>query len=260
MTDLTDFMPTCQPANVFVELFVQPNATASGLIASAEFFVDLESDGSYEIAVAPDLPVVVRPGADGAAFLPLFADVSWGDWAYDEIEACFCAGVVSGYPDGTYHPEHAVTRDQMAVYISRALAGGDAVPGGPAEPTFLDVPPGHWAYDYIEYAADADIVTGYQDGTYQPGLALDRAQMAVFVARSIVDPTGEDGLAEYAPPAVATFPDVQPDFWAYAHVEYIADPTRAIAQGYSDGRYHPEYICTRDQMAVYMARAFKLSM
>ena len=29
---------------------------------------------------------------------------------------------------------------------------------------------------------------------------------------------------------------------------------------YPDGDYHPEYVCTRDQMAVYVARAFKLPM
>jgi hypothetical protein len=30
--------------------------------------------------------------------------------------------------------------------------------------------------------------------------------------------------------------------------------------GYEDGLYRPEYVCTRDQMAVYVARAFELAM
>ena len=30
------------------------------------------------------------------------------------------------------------------------------------------------------------------------------------------------------------------------------------AAGYSDGGYHPEHVCRRDQMAVYVARAFQL--
>ncbi len=29
---------------------------------------------------------------------------------------------------------------------------------------------------------------------------------------------------------------------------------------YFDGYYHPEYICTRDQMAVYICRAFDFTM
>jgi hypothetical protein len=51
---------------------------------------------------------------------------------------------------------------------------------------------------------------------------------------------------------------VPADFWAYTYVEYIAQPTIAVTQGYPDGNYHPEYTCTRDQMAVYVTRAFKL--
>jgi hypothetical protein len=79
--------------------------------------------------------------------------------------------------------------------------------------------------------------------------------MAVFIARSIVTPRGEAGLAGYEPPATASFADVPTDFWAYRHVEYIA--ARGIVSGYGDG-YHPEYTCSRDQMAVYIVRAFGL--
>jgi hypothetical protein len=33
-----------------------------------------------------------------------------------------------------------------------------------------------------------------------------------------------------------------------------------VVQGYDDGYYHPEVMVTRDQMAVYVARAFDLPM
>ncbi len=38
-------------------------------------------------------------------------------------ERLLCAGhdVVQGYADNTYHPERAVTRDQMAVYVARGF-------------------------------------------------------------------------------------------------------------------------------------------
>jgi len=42
-------------------------------------------------------------------------------WAYKHIEYCVENGVVQGYPDGCYRPEHTATRDQMAVYVARAF-------------------------------------------------------------------------------------------------------------------------------------------
>jgi hypothetical protein len=180
-------------------------------------------------------------------------------WALWEIEAVYAAGIVKGYDDGTYKPTDPVTRDQMAVYMSRALAGGDAaVPTGPATATFPDVATDYWAFRYIEYAVDQDVVKGYHDDTYKPADQVDRGQMAVFIARAVAAPAERPELPGYTPPAIATFPDVPTGFWAYKYVEYIAQDSVGVTKGYPDGLYHPQYICTRDQMAVYVARAFKL--
>jgi PKD repeat protein len=188
-----------------------------------------------------------------------FPDAGPSHWAFRPIIACFSAGIVAGYLDGNYHPEIPVSRDQMAVYVSRALAGGDEhVPSGPATAHFPDVPLDFWAFKYVEYAFANSIVTGYPDGWYHPADVVDRGQMAVFIARAIVTPTGDEGLEGYTPPDTPTFPDVPTGFWAYQYIEYIADPERGVTGGYPDGRYHPEYPCSRDQMAVYVQRAFKL--
>jgi hypothetical protein len=187
-----------------------------------------------------------------------FPDAGPGFWAFRPIIACFVGGVVKGYTDGTYKPDAPVTRDQMAVYISRALLGGDDyVPSGPAVASFPDVPTDYWAYKYVESAKLNNVVTGYPSGLYSPELTVDRGQMAVFIARAIVTPTGDTGLAGYVPPTSPTFPDVPTGFWSFKYIEYCADPARQIVRGYEDG-YHPEYPVTRDQMAVYVQRAFAL--
>jgi hypothetical protein len=203
------------------------------------------------------LVVTVRPP------MPDFRDVPADFWAFSAIRAVLRAGIVQGYSDGTYHPERSVTRDQMAVYISRALAGGDGsvqVPTGVAEPTFTDVDEGHWAYRYVEYCYAKGIVQGYADGSYQPDAAVNRGQMAAYVARAVVDPPGDANVPE-APASGPTFADVTSGnewSWCYRYVEYVAG--LGIVQGYSDGAYHPEREVTRDQMAVYVARAFGLPM
>jgi hypothetical protein len=111
-----------------------------------------------------------------------------------------------------------------------------------------------WAFKYVEYAVDSGVVGGYDDGTYRPTQTVTRDQMAVFIARAMVDgdayvPTG---------PATAFFPDVLTDHWAFKYVEYIRG--EGVAGGYPDGTYRPLVACTRDQMAVYVQRAFALPM
>ena len=259
LTELADLIDADWPATVFVVLSVSSEAAGPGVITSAELFSGPDGEEWYASVSSSAPPVSVEVGASGYASWGLFSDVTFAHWAYDSIAACYAAGIVGGYPDGSYQPEVAVSRDQMAVYVSRALAGGDEnVPDGPATPTFADVAESHWAYRYIEYATAQQIVRGYPEGNFNPSLQLDRGQMAVFLARAVADPTGDDGLADYTAPDIATFPDVGVDFWAYRYIEYLADPARAVAQGYIDGLYHPEGVCTRDQMAVYIARAFEL--
>ena len=184
-----------------------------------------------------------------------FCDVAPDNWAWAAVEACTAAGIVGGYPDGSYGPDVVVTRDAMAVFVARALTGGH-VPPGPGTPHFPDVGTGHWAYEAVEYAYANGIVAGYPGGKYEPDLPVDRGQMAAFMARAIVTPTGEAGLASYTPPATPSFPDVPPDFWTYKHIEYLK--AQGIVGGYWDGLYHPEIVCTREQMAVFVARAFGL--
>ncbi|MFB3879733.1 MAG: S-layer homology domain-containing protein [Armatimonadota bacterium] len=204
------------------------------------------------------------PG-DGNAHADIFVrdrnglfDVAPGYWAYRHILACFHAGIVSGYADGSYQSLAEVTRSQMAVYIARSLAGCDAaVPPGPDSPSFPDVPLSHWAYKHVEYVRLRYVVQGYDDGSYRPEDPVDRGQMAVYVARSVSDPTGDEGLIWYTPPPTPTFADVSETFWARKHVEFCHE--QGVVQGYSDGMYHPEYTVTRDQMAVYIARAFGLT-
>jgi hypothetical protein len=183
-----------------------------------------------------------------------FSDVPWDNWAFSFIEAAVSANVVQGY-GATYNPTGVVTRDQMAVYLARATAGGDGnvyVPTSVVEPSFPDVLADHWAYKYIEYCRDKGVVTGFPDGTYGPTVEVNRGQMAVYIARSMANPVGDVGLAGYMPPTAPTFPDVTTTSdwtWALRYVEYIAE--QEVTAGYPDGLYHPERTVTRDQMAVY---------
>ncbi len=70
-----------------------------------------------------------------------FKDVPSTNWAWAQIEACVAAGIVQGYADGSYGPGDAVTRAQMAVFISRGWpAGRTTYPPLPLPPSSATCP------------------------------------------------------------------------------------------------------------------------
>ena len=243
---------------------------SAGFLSGTEVAIEAVATGSEQFvewsgdATGSDNPLLVTMDYDmdiTASFMCVegpFADVPCDYWAVEAIAAARNAGVVQGYPDGLYRPNLTVDRAAMAVYLARSITGGDdQIPAPSAtEPTFSDVPADHWAYRAVEYAAGNGIVQGYGDGSYQPKWEVTRGQMAVFVARSVTQPIGEEGLVSYEPPANARFSDVPTSMWCYKHVEYLA--SEGTVSGYPDGLYRPTATVTRDQMAVCVTRAFGL--
>ena len=53
-----------------------------------------------------------------------FSDVPAGHWAYDAVNKLAAAGVVDGYPDGTYGGDKFMTRYEMAQIVAKAMAKG----------------------------------------------------------------------------------------------------------------------------------------
>ena len=157
-------------------------------------------DGTYRPEVEVDraaMAVYMTRALDlaTAAYQGTFTDVDSAHWAWPWIEALADAGIVAGYGDGTYRPSVIVNRDAMAVYVARGIVGGLVVPSGPSVGTFTDVAdydpgPAHWAYDEVEYAVAQNVVQGFGDGTYRPDYPVTRAQMAVFVYKGFIMPTG----------------------------------------------------------------------
>jgi PKD repeat protein len=118
---------------------------------------------------------------------------------------------------------------------------------------FSDVGPLHWAFEQVLLCVDAEIVGGYADGTYHPEWVVTRDTMAVFIARAAAD--GDTNVP--AGPVVATFDDVPTDYWAYKYIEYCV--AEDIVQGYDPVTYGPVVAVTRDQMAVFISRAYDLA-
>lgn len=95
------------------------------------------------------------------------------------IDTVAAAGIAAGYPDGSFRPDVAVTRAQMASFLTRAL---DLPPGAPG--TFSDTA-GDAHETAIDSVAARGIAAGYSNGTYAPGEPVNRAHMATFLVRAL---------------------------------------------------------------------------
>ena len=114
--------------------------------------------------------------------------------------------------------------------------------------TFSDVESTYWAWNFIERLYLAGITGGcaLNPPQYCPETVVTRAQMAVFLERSIHS-------SSYYPPAVGSstgFGDVSPTYWAGAWIKQLA--ADGITGGCGSGNYCPEAPVTRAQMAVFL--------
>ena len=95
---------------------------------------------------------------------PTFPDVPTDYWAYREIEFAHANGIVMGYIDNTFRPEDVITRDEMAVFLCRAM-GAPSV--GDWTDVFSDVPTSFWAAVQIYSLVEALGASAVQ---WSPGL------------------------------------------------------------------------------------------
>jgi hypothetical protein len=116
---------------------------------------------------------------------PTFLDVQPTDWHYLYIETGFYHRVISGYQDGTFHPNDSLTRGQLCKILVRSTAWSIVEP---PVPSFTDVPPGSTYYAYVETAKWHGIISGYGDGTFHPADFALRGQLAKMLYMALTQP------------------------------------------------------------------------
>src|SRR6056297_1179499 len=102
-----------------------------------------------------------------------------GEDSEEAVATLMALGVVNGYPDGTFKPDRTLTRAEMAKLLVEALGYGDLAESGTST-SFADAQ-GHWAQDYIGFAAAMDIVQGYPDGTFKPNQTMTMDEAVTMV-------------------------------------------------------------------------------
>lgn len=121
------------------------------------------------------LAVGLRPSGTGHS---AFKDVPASEWYAPYVTAGAQAGIVQGLSPTTFEPDQLITREQMAVLLTRALR----LTSG-ASPVFSDAARiDDWAQAGVQAAVSVGYVDGFPDGTFQPHGTATRAQAARVVA------------------------------------------------------------------------------
>jgi hypothetical protein len=198
-------------------------------------------------AVAP--PMTRTVNVNNASF----SDVPFGAFGWQQIERIVRVGVTAGcatQPTRQYCPGEPCTRAQMAAFLCRAKGWSwlDASP-----PTFADVPRTNAFFGYVERLVARGVTAGcasVPQRLYCPNEPVTRGQMAAFLCRAL-------GLPRYWAPT-PSFADVPLSDIFYGYVEriYLSGITAGCAT--APLRYCPNDPVKRDQMAVFLVRAFAI--
>lgn len=168
-----------------------------------------------------------------------FADTS-DHWAAKYIDKLVKNGGISGYGDGTFKPDNAITRAEFTKIIVSVFELE-----GNGDNDYSDVAKDAWYSEYIDRASANAIIYG-SDGKFFPNNNITRQDAALIVYRVLKlknipmqggdDFVDQDEIADYAKDAVA-------------HMSGIG-----IINGY-EGKFMPSNNITRAEAATIIALA-----
>ncbi|MBD8034344.1 S-layer homology domain-containing protein [Solibacillus merdavium] len=94
---------------------------------------------------------------------------------YEPILDLASRKIATGYSDGTFKPNQAITREDAAKMLALTI---DVNITNPKNPGFKDVQMSNPNYRYIAALAEAGVINGYSDKTFKPKEPITRGQMA----------------------------------------------------------------------------------
>ena len=148
-------------------------------------------------------------------------------------------GLTTGTLPGLFEPMDLVTRAQMATFLHRFMD----LPAATGDAPFVDVVPGSFYEEAVNWLHGSGITTGTSPAEFSPEAFVTRAQMATFLWRL---------CGEIAPSGASPFADVVPG-------KYYADPVAwlheiGVATGLTPRIFAPDHPVTRGEKAIFLQR------
>ncbi|MEI2398727.1 Ig-like domain-containing protein [Paenibacillus phytohabitans] len=141
----------------------------------------------------------------------------------------------------------------LAVFIehsdgTKELVKGEIVPFGQTGKSGIQFNVNKFSTFTVVLAQDPAVqvkayMTGYADGTFQPGKSITRAEVASIIARTFNPSASTSGVA---------YTDLAAGHWATNAINLVS--SSGIMKGYADGSFKPNQTITRAEMATILSR------
>ncbi|QJD83171.1 S-layer homology domain-containing protein [Cohnella herbarum] len=170
-----------------------------------------------------------------------FTDIK-GHWAEKNIEKLAAKGAVKGYSNGTFKPDHPITRAEFTAILVRALE----LPQIEGK-VFADTAD-HWAGRAISSASAYGIIQGNNQHKFAPDGLVTREQMAVMIVNAL---QLENRQASHA------FADRE-SIAAWAQEAVAAAVEHGVIAGYPDNTMKPKANATRAEAVTVILHAIEI--
>ena len=203
------------------------------------------SDGTWGFPQPGEsVTIAVTFRCDGGELCPSahLTDVELNAWYHEAVDYVVEHGIMAGVSATAFQPNGSLTRGQV-VQILHNLEGK---PEETAEAPFTDTA-GHWALEAIAWAAQNNVVAGYDDGTFGPEKLVTREEFAQMMYNYAkfkgYDLTAGGDLTQF--PDAGAISD-----WAETALSWANG--KGLINGHDNGTIDPQGNTTRAQAASIM--------
>ena len=203
------------------------------------------SDGTWGFTQPGEsVTIAVTFRCDGGELCPSahLTDVELNAWYHEAVDYVVEHGIMAGVSTTAFQPNGSLTRGQV-VQILHNLEGK---PEETAEAPFTDTA-GHWALEAIAWAAQNNVVAGYDDGTFGPEKLVTREEFAQMMYNYAkfkgYDLTAGGDLTQF--PDAGAISD-----WAETALSWANG--KGLINGHDNGTIDPQGNTTRAQAASIM--------
>lgn len=159
----------------------EPERVLTVADVTVKYFMDFIPKDKNYCAVSFLAPITVKPLCNGTdnCLTSRYTDLDSDKWYHEYTDYVLRKGLMDGVGNGKFAPDTTATRAMVVTILWRLE--GKATPSKLSE--FKDVEQGKWYTDAVNWAAENEIVKGYDTGLFGTNDSITREQLATMLYR-----------------------------------------------------------------------------